>query len=257
MMMKKLAVIGIMIVVLFAANRVQAQSCQIINGSFEDPGWIPDITVQEPNGWDVNIPAGKFGGYVDNDWVTDANWNLTLYTQWVKLDANNTAIVSQELDLTDANEIIFDLKMELLSGAQWDPNKVCAVVLIDGEVAWDSNNLSSGEYYDRVYTVEDKYRDETLHTVSFGMRVKVSEKLWQTYITYWDYIECVCFECLPEDFNRDGFVNFLDFAMLANYWGEAAPAEYDLVVDGTIDEYDLDVFVEYWLKRSCIEEPIE
>ncbi len=256
--MKKAIFIGIIMVVLLAANQVQAEDCQIVNGSFEDDGYIDDITVQEPNGWDVNIDYNKFDGYIHRDWPTDGIYNLTLYAiSYAYFEANDMATVSQPVNLTDANEIIFDLRMKLLSGVAWDPNKARAIVLIDGEVVWDSNNLSSGEYRDRVYTVEDKYRDEELHTLSFGMRINVSGYLWQRYITDWDYIECTGFACLAEDFNHDGFVDFLDFAMLANYWGEAAPPEYDLFVDGIIDFNDLRVFVEDWLKRSCIEEPIE
>jgi hypothetical protein len=253
MTMKKVIVTGIMVVLLLAVNHVHAQSCQIINGSFEDDGYIPDIKVKEPNGWDVNIPTGKFKGFVDNDWSTDPNYSLTLHTQtWKTFSIGDMATVSQEVDLTDTNEIFFDLKLE-----SWNANKVSAVMLIDSNVVWDSNNLGSGTYYYQSYTVEEKYRDGELHTASFGIRVKVSEMLYIFYITKWDYIECVPFECLPGDLNHNGFVDFIDFALLANYWGEAPPAEYDLFPDGTIDYNDLEVFVKDWLKRSCIVEPSE
>lgn len=254
------ALVGIMMVLILAVNQVQAENCQIVNGSFEDDGLVNfPPPPGEPNGWDVNIDYNKFDGYIGSDWPTDGFYNLTLYAiSYASFDVNDTAMVSQPVNLTDANEIIFDLRMRLLSGVSWDPNKASAVVLIDGEVAWDSNDRSSGEYYDQAYAVEDKYRDGVPHTVAFGLRVNVSGYLWQRYITDWDYIECTGFNCLAEDFNHDGLVNFLDFAMLANYWGEAAPSEYDLFVDGIIDNNDLKVFVENWLKRSCIEEqPIE
>jgi len=228
--------------------------CEIVNSGFEFDKYIGDINMQNPYGWDVNMPTDKFSGYVDDDWVTDANYNLTLYTKWVTLDANDTATVSQEVDLTDANEIIFDLRLDT-DLFEWDQSKVRAIVLIDDEVVWDSNGLGSGEYYDQSFTVEDKYRDGELHTVSFGMRVKVSEKLWRTYYTHWDDIECtLCcggFGFLPGDFSQNCCVDFIDFAMLANYWLEENPPwPYDLVEDGIIDFNDLEVFVEDWLECS-------
>jgi len=220
--MKKAIVLGITMVVLLAVNQAQAAGCQIVNGSFEDNNDIPDITVQEPNGWDVNIPAGAFLGYVDDDWVTDANWNLTLYTNYFHtFEVNEMAMVSQDVNLTDANEIIFNLRLET-DTHEWDPSKASAFVLIDGDVVWDSNDLSSGEYYDQSYTVEDKYRDETLHTLSFGIRVKVAERLWRTYYTDWDYIECTEFyECgglLAGDINRDCYVDLYDLKIMADLW---------------------------------------
>jgi len=256
--MKKIIVIGITMVALLGANQAQAEGCEIVNGSFEDDGWVDFPPAPgEPNGWDVNVPSGEFYGYIHRDWPTEGTYNLTLYTNYFHtFDVNDTAMVSQELNLTDANEIIFDLRLDTDSSV-WDPSKAIAVVLIDDEVVWDSNELSTGAYYDLVYSVEDKYRDGAPHTLSFGIRVKAAERLWRTYYTDWDYIECEKFICLPEDFNHDGFVDFLDFAILADYWGEAAPAEYDLAADGIIDLNDLEVFVKNWLKRSCLEEPIE
>lgn len=199
------------------------QTCEcFVNGSFEDDGYIANITVQEPNGWDVNLPASAFKGRVYNEWVTDANWNLTIYTDYFhSFEVNEMAMVSQELYLTDTNEVIFDVNLAT-DVLDWDPNKARAVVLVDGEAAWDSNDLSSGEYYDEVYTVEDKYRDGAPHTVSFGMRVKVAERLWQTYYTHWDYIECTEFcgggGLLAGDFNHDCYVDYKDLKLFAESW---------------------------------------
>jgi hypothetical protein len=255
--MKKTAVIIALMVLLLATNWARADICTIVNGSFEDDGYISDITVKEPNGWDVNMPTNKFKGYVYNKWVTDGSYNLTLYTQWVKLDVNDIATVSQQINLMDVNEIIFDVNLAT-DLFQWDPNKVSAIVLIDNDVVWDSNDLSSGGYYDQSFTIEDKYRDDGLHKLSFGMRVNVSEKLWRTYYTHWDFIECnLC--CgglfLPEDFSRDCCVNFPDFAMLANHWLEQnSPSQYDLAENGIVDTNDLGVFVDKWLDCSYPQE---
>ncbi len=257
--------VGIMMVLMLAANQVQAEDCQIVNGSFEDDGYIPDITVQPPNGWGVNMPTDKFSGYVDDDWVTDANWNLTLYTDWTTLGANDTAIVYQEVNLTDANEIIFDLQLET-DLFEWDPNKVIAIVLVDGEVAWDSNDRSSGEYHDQSYIVEDKYRDEVPHTLSFGMRVKVSEKLWRTYYTDWDDIECTEFcgvgGLLAGDFNHDCYVDYNDLKLFAESWLSEVEKydRYNLFKGddgaddgGTVTFRDFAIFGLNWWQSSYVE----
>jgi len=225
------ALVGITMVVLLAANLVQAEGCEIVNGSFEDDGIIADITAGEPNGWDVNVPAGKFVGYVRRDWPTEGGFNLTLYAEsFASFNPNDMVIVLQDVNLTDANEVIFDIRMKLLSGMAWDPEKASAIVLIDDEVVWDSNELSSGEYLNQVYAVENKYRDGMPHTLSFGMRVNASGYLWQRYITDWDYIECTEFcgggGLLAGDFNRDCFVDTNDLKLMADVWLDE-PAVYD------------------------------
>ena len=98
--MKRLGIIEAFVVLLFFGNSIRADVGQIINGSFEDNNDINDITVQEPNGWDVNIPdTNKFGGYVDSNWPTDGSYNLTVYSEWFQtFDANDMATVSQQVD---------------------------------------------------------------------------------------------------------------------------------------------------------------
>lgn len=248
-MMKRTALIAVAIIALLGANQACANVCGMINGSFEDDGWVDfPPPPGEPNGWDVNVPAGEFYGYIHRDWPTEGTYNLTLTTNYFNtFEVNDIATVSQELDLTDVNEIIFDLRLDTDSSV-WDSTKARAVVMIDGDLVWESDGLSDGEYLDQAYKVEDKYRDEALHTLSLGIRVIAAGRLYRTYYTDWDYIECTGFTYLAEDFNSDGFVNFLDLAELANYWGETAPAEYDLFPDGIIDLNDLGVFVQNWLK---------
>lgn len=237
---------------------IYTPKCQIVNNSFEDPGWINNIAVKEPNGWDVNMPTGKFKGYVHSEWPTDGSYNLTLYSEWfVAFNANDKATVSQQVDLTDIDKIIFDLKLATGGYTAWDPNKVSAVVLIDNDAVWESNSVGSdvrGEYFDQTYIVDGKYRDG-MHTLSFGIRVNVTTSgLWERYITHWDFIECT-FGCgeesLPEDFSGDGCVNFIDFAMLAGYWLEQnPPSQYDLAENGIVDANDLGAFVDKWLDCS-------
>ena len=228
MMRVAIVILITMVMMLLAANQVQAEGCRIVNGSFEDDGWVNFPPAPgEPNGWDVNVPSGEFYGYIHRDWPTEGTYNLTLSTNYFNtFDVNDTAMVYQELDLTDANEIIFDLRLDTDSSV-WDPSKTIAIVLIDDEVVWDSNELSTGEYFNRVYAVEDKYRDGAAHTLSFGIRVKVAERLWRTYYTDWDYIECTEFcgggGLLAGDFNRDCFVDMNDLKLMTDGWlGEPA-----------------------------------
>ncbi|MCX5638412.1 MAG: hypothetical protein NTX52_12080 [Planctomycetota bacterium] len=254
MIVKKTAVIVALMVLLLATNWARADICKIVNGSFEDDGYIGDITVKEPNGWDVNVPVGKFKGYIYNKWVTEGSYNLTIYTQWVKLDVNDIAIVSQQIDLTDVNEIIFDVNLAT-DLFQWDPNKVSAVILIDDDVVWESNDLGSGAYPGQVYEVDNKYRDGNLHTLSFGMRVKVSEKLWRTYYTNWDFIRCTVYcgggGILVGDFNRDCFVDANDLKLIAELWLDTVEPndKYNLFHGddyGTISFLDFAVFADRW-----------
>jgi hypothetical protein len=266
MAMKNAIVTGIIMLTLLAVNRVQAESCHIVNGSFEYDGYIADITVKEPNGWDVNMLASEFKGHVYNDWVTDANWNLTLYTNYFHtFKVNDIATVYQQINLTDANEIIFDVNLATDS-LKWDPNKVHALVLIDGETVWDSNNLSSGAYYDRVYTVEDKYRDGITHKLSFGIRVKVAGRLWRTYYTNWDHIECTEFcgggGLLAGDFNHDCYVDYNDLKLFAESWLSEVEKydRYNLFkgddandTGGTVTFRDFAIFGLNWLESSYVE----
>jgi hypothetical protein len=259
-MTRRPVVAGAVMVMLLAANYIQAEVCRIVNGSFEDDGRITDFTVKEPNGWDVNLPAGKFAGYVYRDWVTHGIYNLTLYSNRANFASGDIATVSQQVNLTAVNEVTFDLKLAT-DGSNWDPNKCTAVVLIDGDVVWESNSIGPdvrGEYLDQVYTVDDKYKDGQPHLLSFGMRVNVAEKLWERYYTYWDSIGCTLYcgggGLLTGDFNRDCFVDANDLEIIAQLWlEEVKPDEKcnlfhgdDFAGSGAIDFRDFAVFADRW-----------
>jgi hypothetical protein len=270
-MMKKAITIGMTMFLLLAGNSVQAQICQIANGSFEDDGSINNISIQEPNGWDVNIPASKFFGYVNTDWPTDVNseYNLTLYAEsWNTFTASDMATVSQDMNLTDVNEIIFDLKLENF-GFEWDPNICNAVLLIDDDVVWQSSTESSdvrGEYFNQAYSIEDKYRDGQLHKLSLGIRVNVDEMLFERYFTYWDSIECTVFcdgwGLLAGDFNQDCFVDIYDLELFADVWlTDIEPySRYNLFRGDDTEQnaianfYDLTIFADNWLRSSLEQE---
>jgi hypothetical protein len=269
-------------VVLLAVNSAQAKVCQIVNGSFEDDAWISNIAVKDPNGWTANVPADKFRGYVSSDWRTDGSYNLTLYSEfWQTFAPGDMATASQQLYLADVNEIRFDLKLDTYAFSPWDPNKCTAVVLIDDEVAWESNTTRAdvrGEYRDQAITIGEKYKAPGLHKLSLGIRVNVAEQLWDRYITHWDSIECTVYcgggGLLPGDFNRDCYVDVNDLKLVAEIWlaevdrydrrnlfrGDDVEgygtinfldfAAYASIWDGNIS--DLSVFAQKWLAQVVL-----
>ena len=262
-MLKSLVVVGVIMVVLSAENRIQASVCEIANGSFESDGPISDITKSELSGWVVNVPVDKFGGEIDARWATDGSFSLAIFSQWfTSFAAQDLATVSQQVNLTDANEITFDLKLDTSLGTEWDPNKCTAVVMIEDDVVWQSSNVGSdirGEYLGQAYTVEDKYRDQALHRLSFGLRVNVAETFFDYHIARWDSIDCTSFctgvSILQGDLNYDCYVDMSDMNLLAEAWLDRVPLEHsynlfradDVVVGyGTINLLDFAVFASGW-----------
>ena len=264
--MKKAAFIAAVIVMMLLTNKTKAGVSEIVNGSFEDDGLIYDITVEEPNGWDVNAPADKFGGWVYNDWVTDGSYNLTLYSNAYKtFEVNDIAAVSQEVCLADVNEILFDLRLDTQSASKpWDPNKRTAVLMIDEEVVWESNDVGDdvrGEYPNQFVNID--IDDLGLHKLSLGLRADVNEVTTNIkYYTDWDFIRfdfhCRGFGFLAGDFSRDCYVDMDDLEMLAEVWlSEIDPrgdpnGKYNLYRGdeaapyGVINFLDFAVFADSW-----------
>jgi len=271
-MMRNLTAIGVIIVVLFAAGWANADICVLINGSFEDDGTIGDIMAQEPNGWDVNIPSGKFTADTDASWSTDGRFSLAMSSKWyTAFDANDAAIVSQNVFMDDVNEITFDLKLDTYPGLAWDPNKATAVVMIDDDMVWEPNSASSdimGEYIGQSYAVEDKYRDGNPHKLSFGLRINIdtSAGFTEFYRVWWDSIECVIYcdggGLLAGDFNRDCHVDANDLQQATDVWLLEVESDdkYNLFRDddlegiGTINFFDLAILADNWLQSSYQEQ---
>ncbi len=280
-MTRNLIVIGATMVMLLAANLTQADVCEIVNGSFEDDGPINDITKQDPNGWLVSVPSGKFTGKTDASWSTDGSFSMFLFSQWfTAFTAGDVAEVFQRVNLTDVNEIKFDLKLGTYSGLEWDPNNATAVILIDDEVVWEPNDSGSdirGEYLGQSYAVEDKYRDGNMHVLSFGLMVNVDtqEGFFEFYRVWWDSIDCTVYcgggGLLAGDFNRDCHVDINDLVLAADVWLDGVDP-YDkrnLFRDDNLDGYgtinfsdfavyagewagdaaDLKMFAERWLNE--------
>lgn len=136
--MKKMTGFLAVLIMLMAANTIRADANGLVNGSFEYDTWIGDISTKEPNGWDVNMPADKFGGFVSNEWATEGNFSLTLYSFWyTAFEANDMAEVFQQVPLKDVESISFDIKLDTYpSGKIWNPNKRTAAVLVDDKIVW-------------------------------------------------------------------------------------------------------------------------
>ncbi len=269
-MKKNVMVIGVIMVVLLAGNSVRAEGCGIVNPSFEDDSRIDDITVQEPNGWSVDIAEGKFGGFIYTIWPTDGFFNLSLYTNNVQFYVDDKAMVSQQVDLTDVNQITFDVKLDTKTGT-WDPNICTAFLMIDDEIVWEPNSLKAdvrGEYRDQVYAVEDKYRDDQPHTLALGLRMNTDIRLWikSVYQSEWDIVDCVIFcdggGLLAGDFNRDCHVDMKDLALAADVWLLQVESgdkhnlfrDDDLAGYGTINYLDLEILFDNWLLTSYLEQ---
>jgi len=270
--MRNFITVGAIMSMLLAAGWANAEVCEIVNGSFEDDGQIADITAQEPNGWEPNVPSDKFTASIDASWSTDGRFSLFLSSLWFKaFDANEAAIVSQDVFLDDVNEITFDLKLDTYTGLAWDPNNATAVVMIDDQIVWEPNSANPdirGEYIGQSYAIEDKFSDGNPHKLSVGLRINVDTQsgFFDFYRLRWDSIDCVIYcdggGLLAGDFNHDCLVDADDLQQAADVWllqVESAD-KYNLYRDddldgfGTINFYDLAILADNWLLTSYIEQ---
>jgi hypothetical protein len=108
--------------------------------------------------------------------------------------------ISQPLDLTDVNEIACDVMLDTYMDTQWDPNLCSAVVMIDEEVVWDTNDLAAGAIgvpQRQAYQVEDKYRDGLPHNLTLALRANADSQwgLSDFYRVRWDNVRCTSFGC--------------------------------------------------------------
>jgi len=252
--MQKQAFIKVVIVMLAFAGYIRADVSVIVNGSFEEDGVIGDIAAQEPNGWDVNLPPNQFDGWVFDEWVTDGSYNLTFYSDsYQAFEVNDMATLSQEVILWDVNNIIFDIRLDTQSALKvWDPNKRTAVLMIDDEVVWESNDVGldvRGEYFNQTVNVSGLY-DAGSHKLSLGLRADVNEGTTSIkYYTDWDFIRfdfhCDGFGFLAGDFNRDCYVDFVDFAELVEVWrAEVQPMDERNLFEG--DDTEPNGFINFY-----------
>jgi len=272
-MIKKAGFIAVVVVMLIFGSWAQAGVSIIMNGSFENDGYISDITVKAPYRWcDVNVPSAKFSGWVleRTDWSSHGDYCLIIRSRPYRTFAvNEIATVSQQVYLSDVNEIIFDIKLDTTYSDPWDPSKRTAVLMIDNNVVWESNSVGSdvrGEYFDQVYSVAGEYKDANSHKLSLGIRANVAEYTYIDYQAKWDFVKfnthCGGFGYLPGDFNLDCYTDMLDLKALAERWLEENPAyKYDLFEDdeSIIDFRDFAIFADSlldctdWQNDNCAE----
>jgi hypothetical protein len=263
--MKKVTVIAAITVMLLLSLWALGGVCMVRNGSFENDGVINFIAAEDPPQYwcDVNIPSDKFSGWVSTGWKTHGGYSLTFYSGFATFTAGDMATVSQQVYLADVNEIIFDVTLGTIGGYTWDPNERSAVLLIDGNVVWDSNTSlgpnADGEYLNQTVDVNQIYKDANSHTLSLAMKANKDKTEWYyEYLLQWDFVKfdthCGGFGYLPEDLNRDCYVDFLDFAMLAGQWLAEEPAyNCDLLADdeSIVNLRDFAIFASYWQDSAC------
>ena len=264
-MMNKVTVIAVSMFLAVFADGARAGVSVVMNSSFEHDGYINDINEEPPYRWcDVSVAEAKFKGLVSDaaDWTIHGGHYLVLFSYpYGRFNAGDEATVSQQVYLTDVNEITFNVKLETGVGYDdpWHPSKRAAFLAIDDEIVWESNSVGSdvrGEYLDQVYVVEEEqYKDANSHKLSVGLRVKQKDELNPvSYYTKWDLVRfdthCGGFGYLSQDFARDCYIDGLDLAVLAKQWLEDVNDVYDLFEDGIFNFRDYDLFAEYWMANS-------
>ena len=253
-----------LVCLLTCAMVAQAAEVSLIrNGSFEMDGQISDITAYHPTNWkDVNIPVSKFSGFVNNYWATDGNWSLELSTEdYVDFQPGNSATVAQCVFFSDVNRIACDLELDreyAELGLNWDSKQFSAIITIDGNTIRDSNLAGlnqNGEYH---IEVNDINVVPGSHLLGIGIRSNTSATQYYYYVARWDSIRFVTSGGTkvypPVDFNRDCIVDLYDLQTFANDW--LKPDGLDLNNDGFNNFADYAIFANYWM-LGCTEIPIE
>jgi len=237
----------------------------IKNGSFENDGLIGMVTAQDkPQYWcEANIPAGKFTGFVGNQWATHGDYSLTLYSNSsATFQLGDAATISQQVYMQDVGKIAFDVELttDWPDYVDFDPNLFTALLLVGGNVVWDSNQLEllgNGWYHVEINDVN--IRDGDRHLLSLGIKANAQASIpyYMWYIASWDFLKfdthCGGFGYLPSDTDRNCYCdpNILDIAGLADYWlMGGAPSQYDRNGDDNVNFIDFAVAANDWLLSS-------
>jgi len=257
--MKRTKIITAAVFVVLLCGYGRAGVSIVVNGSFEYNGRSVDyIEDNPPYRWcDIDLPDYRFGGSIWSDWSTDGDYGLVIYSyDWASFDVNDTATVTQQVYLTDAEKIVFDLQLDTTYDDVWDPNMRTAVLLIDDEVVWKSNSDSDdvrGEYPDQFYVIDEKYKDGNSHALSLGLRANKEGTPWVEYSTRWDSVRlCGDMDYLPSDPDYDCLADFsdpltCDPADNPNCGPvELEPLDFDN--DGVVGPYELFALSSDWLE---------
>jgi hypothetical protein len=221
------------------------------NGSFEMDGKSIYITLQNrPKHWcGVSYNADKFAVYTNNDWSTEGNYSLTMYSYMGSVfEPNDAAELSQSVYLDAAKQLVFDLYL-YADLSSWDTGIVTARVLIDGDEIWNSDGLqfAAGQFLGQVaIDINPALKDGNPHLLSLQLRFDVSSSSIIQYFSQWDFVRFNygCGGLLPGDFNGDCAVDLNDLAFFANGW--LKPDGPDLTGDGISNFADFAVFADYW-----------
>jgi hypothetical protein len=244
------------------------------NGSFEQTYDIDDELLTY---WcDVNTFQNKFQIYLDEAWFTHdvggPGRSLVIRTKFgVTFQAGDIGTVSQQVYFEkDIEGISFDLDIGT-AGSDWNPDKVTALVLVDGEAIWDSDGLpliiggftgtidldinDIAQYLGGDMNDVNQFLDDDWHSLSLAVRSNVGGYSPQEYTARWDFVKfndyCGGLGYLDSDLNQDCFVNLADLAVLGLSWmHEPASIRDDLYEDGIVDKMDLGLFAEDWLYNT-------
>jgi hypothetical protein len=242
-MVMKISVVTKVIIMLFMTSTLYAGVSLVKNGSFEADGRITDITQSRLTGWcDVNVPEGKFVGRVTNDWFTNSYYDgdgnsLYLYSVGdADFAEGDMAAVSQNVYLTDVNELTFDLKLTgTHSFYPWDSENFVVVILVDGNEVWNSSVLlpqGNAEHLGVVYEVDEFYKDPNMHSLTFAMKAASTQSHFFQYKMWVDFARfdthCGGFGYLDGDMNHDCYVDANDYEILALLWLGRDPNYHDL-----------------------------
>ncbi len=265
--MKK-SVYLMLLVVLLGVNLSEGGVSIVMNGSFESDGLTSsqDITVLPPKGWtDVDIPQDgfgnytQFGGFVGKPWSQEGDYSLTFFSKSNgKYQAGDYAALSQQVWLGDVSKLGFTVQLttEYPDYVDWSNHEFCAFVALDDVMVWNSDNIEIAGTETYVVEVNDiGVQDGNKHklTVAMVSNKTITLPYYISYIARFDFLHfdthCGGFGYLPGDLDNDCYVDFADYALLADKWlGDANElGGYGMPDEGIVDEYSLVVIAEDWL----------
>ena len=266
-MEKTVIIAGVIMSVLILGNCAQGDVSVVANGSFEDDSQTNDITVDIPVGWhDVYLSNDNYNGLVGNDWSSfvSGGYSLTLYSMsYHNIEAEGMIMISQQVYLEDVNHILFDIKLGTeYSTMAWDETKRTAILLIDDNVVWSSDELGATRGTEYAVDVNESkiapYKDDASHTLSLALKSDVDEYAYWQYWAQWDFVRfdtyCEGLGYLPVDFDFSCIVDMNDLKILAEQWLTEMDSndKYnlywrdDIEVFGIINFLDFAAFAETW-----------
>jgi hypothetical protein len=230
------------------------------NGSFENDGYIGHVIPQDTNTWpehwcDVSYDGFIFDAYVSSIWKTHGSYSLTFYNvSDATFQAGDSATVAQSGFFSNARQISFDIELttEWPQDINWgDYNLFSAVLIVDNDIIWDSNEagiFENGQYH---IEVNDLNISDGVHILAIGIRANttLSEPYYYWNFARWDFIkfDTVCGGAgfLPADLTRDCVVDINDLKAFAEGWLD--PNGPDLTGDTAVDFADFAILADSWM----------